>query len=92
MIYDHNESQRVFGRIGGAESGCCMACPHWKADAVRAKIAKFLIDAWDGKTPEPPTPQDLHRLCCQSRELPAGAVTVDMSAAERRRGAQYGRR
>ena len=49
--YDEAEISRAYTRI------CCMSCSDWRADAVRAKVAAFLIAHWDGQNPKPPSPR-----------------------------------
>ena len=49
--YDAGEINRAFTRI------CCMSCTDWRSDAVRAKVAMYLIGVWDGQNPKPPSPR-----------------------------------
>ena len=49
--YDEAEISRAYTRI------CCMSCTDWRSDAVRAKVAMYLIGVWDGQNPKPPSPR-----------------------------------
>jgi len=68
--YDAGEINRAFTRI------CCMSCTDWRSDAVRAKVAMYLIGVWDGQNPKPPSPrarraQRQRRYCQRVRLRPA---------------------
>ena len=65
--YDAGEINRAFTRI------CCMSCTDWRSDAVREKVAMYLIGVWDGQNPKPPSPRArrAQRPLSPARPLPA---------------------
>jgi hypothetical protein len=60
MYYDQNEVLAVFNRLNG-----CPGCTSWQRDMVMARVGRFLVDTWDGKSPTPPTAQELYEHCCK---------------------------
>jgi hypothetical protein len=63
--------------------GGCFGCGNWRSDRVRACVARFLVQHWDLKAgdppPTPPSPEDLHRLCCRNEDAHRDSVTFDTS-------------
>jgi hypothetical protein len=74
MIYDEREIADVFNRLGG-----CCGCTHWKHDMVLARICRFYLDSLDGKSPTPPTLEDLAKHCCKNEGKFGRTITVDTS-------------
>jgi hypothetical protein len=65
----HQSVQDVHNRFNG-----CLSCQNPRGDVVRACIANVLVNLWDGRTPTPPTPEQLKRSCC--RYAGASAYTI----------------